>query len=329
MKPFRHINVPGVAEAVDYLNKFPGSSRLIAGGTDLLGVLKDDILPAYPELLINIKAIPGLDYLREDENGLSIGALVKLAFLARSPLVREKYKVLADAARSVGTPQLRNMATVGGNLGQETRCWYYRYPHGIGGRIQCQRKGSGPCLAVGGDNRYHVIMGGKGCFAACPSDLATALAALEGSIKTEGAGGGRIISIGEFFHPLGNALKAGEMIVELQVPPLPAGSRQHWLKYTLREPVDFAVVSVAVLTVLEAGICREARIALGAVAPGPLRALQAEQFLKGKEPIPEVLQEAAVLAVQGAKPLSKNGYKVEIARVLVLRALEASFAGHK
>jgi xanthine dehydrogenase YagS FAD-binding subunit len=326
MKPFRHLNALSIAEAVHHLNDYAGRARIVAGGTDILGILKDQILPDYPEALVNIKTIPGLDYIAEDSSGLKIGALAKLDTLARSPLLRGKYKLLAEAAQSVATPQIRNMGTIGGNLSQDTRCWYYRYPHAIGGRIMCMRKGSGPCLAVNGDNRYHAIFGGRRCFAACPSDLATALLTLEAEIVTEGTGGSRIIPVKDFFNPLGNALEKDELIVEIRMPKPPAEAQQHFIKYTLRKPVDFAVVSVAALVTLKEGVCTEERISLGAVAPGPIRAEEAEQFIKGKKPGPATLQEAAALAVQTAKPLSKNGYKIEIAQALIARALAACIA---
>lgn len=141
MKAFNHVNARTVGEAVEILRKGRGLARPIAGGTDLLGILKDRVLPTYPETVVNLKTIGGLDYIREDDRGVRIGALTRLAEIVESPLVAKRCKLLADAARSVATPQIRNIATIGGNLGQEVRCWYYRYPHQIGGRILCARKG--------------------------------------------------------------------------------------------------------------------------------------------------------------------------------------------
>lgn len=321
MKSFQHINASTVEEAINILKDHNGRAGIIAGGTDILGVLKDKILPDYPEVLVNIKTISGLDQITEDPDVIRIGPLVKLAELANSPLVKEKYKVLAEAAQTVGTPQIRNMGTIGGNLGQDTRCWYYRYPHSIGGRISCLRKGNGPCLAVAGDNRYHAILGGKGCFAVCPSDLAVALAALDAVVKIAGAGGYRTVSIFDFYSPLGNTLAPGELIVEIQIPNPTEKSFQQFLKYTVRKPVDFAIVSVAALVTMDNGVCSDSRIVLGAVAPGPLRAVGAEQNINGQKLDTAILEETAELAVKGAKPLSMNGYKVEIAKTLVARAL--------
>jgi NADPH-dependent glutamate synthase beta subunit-like oxidoreductase/CO/xanthine dehydrogenase FAD-binding subunit len=174
MKPFEHIDAKTVDEAVRLLKEY--ESKLIAGGTDLLGVLKDRVLPTYPELLVNIKSIPGLDRIEQDEGGLKIGALAKLADIAASPLVKEEYPMLAEAARSAATPQVRNMGTIGGNLAQDTRCWYYRYPHEIGGRILCYLKGGKGCYALTGENRYHSIFGGLReanpcCSSACPAGV--------------------------------------------------------------------------------------------------------------------------------------------------------------
>ena len=321
MKSFKHINTATVEEAVRILNDYNGRAGIIAGGTDIIGVLKDQILPDSPEALVNIKTISGLDQITEGPEGLRIGSLVKLTDLVSSPLIKDKYKVLAEAAQTIGTPQIRNMGTVGGNLGQDTRCWYYRYPHSIGGRVSCLRKGSGPCLAVAGDNRYHAILGGKGCFAVCPSDLAVALAALDAVVHIAGAGGNRVVSIQAFFNPLGNILAPEEIIVEIQIPNPPENSFQQFLKFTVRKPVDFAIVSTAVLVAIDNGVCSDSRVVLRAVAPGPVRAVGAEQHLKGKKLDAAALREAAELALEGAKPLSRNGYKVEITKTLVNRAL--------
>lgn len=322
MKYFNHLNVNTVEEAVSLLKGNSGKIRIIAGGTDLLGVLKDNILPNYPEALLNIKNIPGFGNIAEDRNGLKIGALVKLNDIATSPLLKEKYTVLAEAAKAVATPQIRNMGTVGGNICQDVRCWYYRYPHSTGGRIMCLRKGSGPCPAVAGDNRYHSIFGGKGCYAVNPSDLALALAVLDAEIRTFGLKGERTIPVKDFYAPLSNALDSEELVLEFVVPPPPAANRQQFLKYTLRKPVDFAIVSVAALISTKDGICTEARIALGGVAPQPLRAGAAEQALQGQKTNNTILEEAADIAVEEAKPLSMNSYKIEITRNLVARALK-------
>jgi xanthine dehydrogenase YagS FAD-binding subunit len=321
MKSFKHIDAKTVNGACRLLEKYKGKAKLIAGGTDLLGILKDRILPDYPEGLINLKTIHGLDYIKEDKKALRIGALTTLAGIAHTPVVKEKYKVLADAAHAVAAPQIRNMATIAGSLCQEVRCWYYRYPHHIGGRLLCLRKGRGTCLAVPGDNRYHAILGGKRCFAVCPSDTAIALTALDAKVKITGSEKNRIVPIKDFFTTIGNVLEPGEIVTEIQVPKPLDGARQTFLKLTLREPIDFAIVSVAAVMVLEDGICKDSRIALGAVAPTPVRATKAEEAIKGKPIDAKRAEEAAEAAVAGAKPLSMNAYKIEETKILVRRAL--------
>jgi xanthine dehydrogenase YagS FAD-binding subunit len=321
MRFFKHINARTVDEACALLGKHNGKAMLNAGGTDLLSALKGEHLLDYPEAVINVKTIPGIDYITEDQGALEIGTLAKLSDLASSPLLQERYGALAEAARSVATPQVRNVASIGGNLCQDVRCWYYRYPRHIGGPIPCLRKGSGPCMAVSGDNRYHAIMGGKKCFAVCPSDTATALAAMGARIKVAGPDGERAIPVTDFFAPLGNALKQDEMVTEIEVPSFNGPAKQTFLKFTLRKPVDFAIVSVSSVIMLQGGVCMDARIALGAVAPAPVRAKKAEQFIKGRTIDQAVAAEAAELAVADAKPLSMNAYKIEITKTLVKRAL--------
>lgn len=295
MRWFEHHNARSIDEAVGLLTDYEGKARVIAGGTDLLGALKDGVFSEYPEAVINIKTVKDLDYIRNDQKSLTIGALAKLVDIARSPAVQAEYKLLADAAYSVGTPHIRNMATIGGNLGQDVRCWFYRYPRNIGGPIACLRKGGKVCSALAGDNRYHSIFGParltgvssgpgkvrKGCYAVGPSDIAVALVALDARIVTTT----RSLSAERFFTATATnstVLAADELITEIQIPKPPAGVRQRYDKFTLRKPIDFAVVSVASVLTVENGICKDARIVLGAVAPEPLRAQNAEEVLRGR-----------------------------------------------
>ena len=321
MRSFNHHNVNSVDEALALLRDYEGRASLIAGGTDLLGTLKGEILPDYPEALINIKTIPGLDHIKEDNEGLKIGALTRLIHIVRSPEVESKYVVLKKAAESVGTPEIRYMGTIGGNLCQDTRCWYYRYPHQMGGRIPCYRKGKGPCHAIKGDSRYHAIMGGKVCLAVCPSDIAIALTALDAEIMVSQTGGERVLPITDFYNTLGHILKPDEILTEIRVPQPPDNAAQAFLKFRLRESVDFAIVSAASLITMEDGICKDARIVLGAVAPTPFRALAAEEAIRGKPIDTAAAEKAAEAAVNNAKPLSMNAYKIEITKTLVKRAL--------
>ena len=321
MKAFKHFNATSVDEAIALMRSAKGNASLIAGGTDLLGVLKDEILPDYPEAIINIKTIPGLDDIAEKGKGLKIGALTKLVDVVAHPLVRKKYPILSKAAEAVATPEIRNMATLGGNLCQDTRCWYYRYPHHMGGRIICYRKKKGPCLAVKGDNRYHAIMGGKMCFAVCPSDTAIALTALGAKLEIKGSKKVRKVPVAEFFTTRGNILEPDELLTHIEISNPAAGARQEFLKHTLRKPVDFAIASAAAVVTMKAGICKDARIVLGAVAPTPVRAVDSEKFLKGKVVSEKAIAEAAEAAVKDAKPMRMNAYKVEITKTLVRRAL--------
>lgn len=322
MRPFTHLNARSVKEACSLMAAYEGRAVLNAGGTDLLGTLKGENLFEYPEALINIKTISRLDKIVESKGALRIGALAKLSALVNSPLLNERYPVLAEAAREVATPQIRNAATLGGNLCQDVRCWYYRYPRHIGGPILCARKGKAPCLAVKGDNRYHALMGAKKCFAVCPSDTAVALAALDGQITIAGPEGEkRSMAVTDFYHPLGNSLKRGEMVTGVEVPSVERESRQAFLKFTLRKPVDFAIVSAATVITVKSGVCTDARIALGAVAAGPVRATKAEKTLVGRPVDETAAADAAEAALADAKPLSMNAYKIEIAKTLVKRAI--------
>jgi xanthine dehydrogenase YagS FAD-binding subunit len=334
MKWFEHHNAFSIEEAVALLDNYEGKAKIIAGGTDLLGALEDRVFAEYPEAVINIKTIDGLDYIKTDENGLTIGALTRLADIVKAPVVKEEYKVLAEAAHSVASPHIRNMATIGGNLAQDVRCWFYRYPRHIGGPMVCLRRGGKFCSALAGDNRYHSIFGAapltdiptgpgkvrKGCLAVAPSDIAVALVALDARIVTTR----RSIPAELFFKVTATGttvLEADELMKEIQIPKPPPAARQRYEKFTLRKPIDFAVVSVASILTLDNGVCQDARIVLGAVAPEPVRMRNAEEMIKGRTIDEDIAAEAATQALAGASPLKMNGYKVEIAKALVKRAV--------
>ena len=324
MKPFKHFDAESVEEGLALLGRHGVTARLLAGGTDLLGVLKSEILPDYPEVVINLKTIPGLDGIEEDETGLKIGAMVRLVDIVESSIVKKYFPALALAAESVGSPELRNMGTLGGNLCQDTRCWYYRYPDKMGGQIPCYRKGKGPCHAIKGDNRYHAVLEGRKCYAVCSSDVAIALAALQAEVITAKPAGGRTIPLSGLYHSLGTVLDPGEIVTQIRIPIPSPGAVQRFSKFRLRESIDFAIVSVAVLLELTDGICRDACIVLGAVAPTPYRAVAAEKILMGKSLDETLVSKAVGAALQDAKPLSKNAYKIEIAKTLVERVLRSS-----
>ncbi len=321
MKPFKHINAQTVNQAVALSKEYEGRARLIAGGTDLLGELKDRVLLTHPEVLVNIKTIPDMDYIREEAEVLRIGALAKLCEIAASPVVQDKYNALAQAAQSVGSPQIRNMGTIGGNLCQDIRCWYYRASPWCGDSFVCLRKGGRICYAVAGDNYYHSIFGGyKGCFAVHPSDTAPALIALSAEAKTTK----RVVALEDFFDALtGTILDPDEIVTEVRVPSPAAGTKSAYLKFGLRKAIDFAIVSVACVLTVEGGVCKDARIVLGGVAPIPWRSKSAEDAIEGKHLGETTAEAAGSAAVAKASALPNNKYKAQIAKTLVARAILA------
>jgi xanthine dehydrogenase YagS FAD-binding subunit len=307
-------------EAVGLLLEYGKEAKLIAGGTDLVGLLKCKVLP--PRTLINIKDIPGLRYIRENKEGLSIGTLTSINDLERSVLLKEKYPILSETAGEMASPQIRNMATLGGNLCQEVRCWYYRRAPDTGITYNCRRKSeTGVCYAIDGENQYHAIMGDHPCRAICGSDLATALLALDASIQTISLQGGRTLRLDELYSPLGNILMPGEILISLQVPAVSQENRQSFLKFRVRKAIDFAIVSVAVVIRMYQEKVQNARIVLGGVSYRPFRADKAEKILLGEKLTENLAEEAARTAVREASPLSKNGYKVTITETLVKRAI--------
>lgn len=322
MKSFEHIDVSSIDQAVSLLSKHQGKARVLAGGTDLLGGLKDQLQDHLQyEILVNIKTIPDMEYLREDADGLSIGALTRIREIENSTVVREQFNALAQAAAEVASPQIRNMGTIGGNLCQRPRCWYYR-----GNLFDCYKKGGDFCFAVTGDNRFNCVIGGELCYIVHPSDTAVALLALDANAKIVGLGGEKVVPLDEFF--IGpredvlreNILNADELLVEIQVPKPTPGTKSVYLKARERASWDFATVSVAAVVTAEGGIWRDGRIVLGGVAPTPYRAEMVENALQGKN-IADNIQSAAQLVATSSRPMSKNTYKVTLAQALVKRAV--------
>jgi len=312
MYKITHVNATTIAEAVSALGP---TAAVIAGGTDLYGALKAMIYPEPPEKLVNIKNIPGMDYIKEEGGVLKIGALTKLTDIAESSVVQSKWASLAEAAHKVGTPQLRNMGTIGGNLCQDVRCWYYRAE--LNGFL-CYRKGGPLCYLVPGNSKKHsAILGGAVCFATCPSDTAIPLTALDATLVTTQ----RNIPIQDFFIVLGNVLEADEIVTEVQVPEPSAGTKQVFLKWAERKAIDFAEASVAIAITPATGTVTDASIVLGGVAPVPWRATGAEDAIKGQAITESVAEAAGAAAVAGASPLPHNKFKVQIAKTLVKRAL--------
>jgi len=322
MRAFEHFNASTLDEAVAILARYGGRARVIAGGTDLLGKLKDEILPKYPEALVNLKRINGLDYIREDGGALKIGALTRLEDIAVHPAVKQRFGALAQAAGRAASPHLREMGTLAGNICQDIRCWYYRYPNN---RFPCLRKGGGRCYAVDGDNRYHSIFGGTvddGCYAVHPSDAAPALIALNARVRTTK----RTLPLEDFFDvKVGGTtvLDADEIVSEFEIPEPSEGARSHFMKFALRKTIDFAIVNCGVRVSLEGSTVAAARLCLNAVAVKPYRALKAEEAIAGRELNEQTAAVAGEAAVAEAKPLKDNSYMVQLAKVIVKRSLLA------
>jgi xanthine dehydrogenase YagS FAD-binding subunit len=314
-KKFAHMNAKSIDEASSILRG--GKAALVSGGTDLLGTMRFEILPDYPEVLVNLKTVPGMDSIKEEAGMLKIGALVRLEDIAKSNVIRTKYTALAEAAHRTATPHIREMGTIAGNICQFNRCWYFRNPDN---RFFCIRKGGKQCFAMAGDNRYHSIFGAvKMCLAVNPSDTAPALVALNAKIKTNK----RLIEAEQFWEmrvPSSTVLAADEIVTEIQIPALPAGAKSAFMKFAIRKTIDFPIVNAAAM--IGGG---SARICMNAVYNTPYRSTQAEEAIKGK-PINEANADAAgAAAVAAAKTLpgERNKWKIPIAKAMVKRAILA------
>ncbi|MBW2208668.1 MAG: FAD binding domain-containing protein [Deltaproteobacteria bacterium] len=322
MKKFTHFNVSTVEEAVSLLRRYQGKANPIAGGTDLLGKMKDRILPTYPEAVVNIKTIPGLDAIREEGELLKIGSLAILEDIAHNPIMKSRYMALAEAARRTASPHLREMGTIGGNICQDIRCWYYRNPEN---RFPCLRKGGGRCYALEGDTRYHSIFGGsvdEGCIAVHPSDTAPALIALDARIKTSK----RTLPAEDFFQvevSRTTVLDEDEIVTEIQIPTPVDGTKSVFFKFALRKSIDFPIVNCAAMITGYADKVSAVRICLNAVYVKPYRAIRAEEAIIGKEINDANAEAAGSAAVSDAKPLHDNVYMVQVAKIMVKRAILA------
>ncbi len=331
MRPFDYASPGTIEETLALLGDTrPGSAdgvRPLAGGTDLLTLMKADIVG--PSLLVDIKRLAELDdRIEEGPDGLEIGALATLAQIEEDPLVRALCPALAEATAVAASPQLRNMATIGGNLLQRPRCWYFRNP-----RVHCWLKGGADCPARDGENQFHALFGADPCVAVHPSDLATALVALDAEVRLRGRGGERRLPIGAFFalpddgRRTETVLAGDELVVSIGIPSHPAGTRSTYLKAMDRKVWAFALVGVAAVLRIEGDRIADARLVLGGVSPVPWRARSAEALLVGAEPGDELFAQVAEEALAGATPLRDNGYKVPLAKTLVRRALAAVAEG--
>ncbi len=316
---FTYVRPRSVAEALTLLGS--PNARVHAGGTDLLGCLRENVFTAD-----KVVSLSGIDELKgiqpASDGGLRVGALTSIAEIAGYKAIKERYTALAMAASAVASPQLRNQGTLGGNLCQRPRCWYFR------GDYQCLRKGGDTCYAMSGDNRYHAIFGGNGCFAVHPSDTAPALFALGASIRVQGTQGTRIVPADAFFVgpdkdvTRETALNAGEVVTEVLLPVPRPGMASTYRKVRARQAWDFALAGAAVAIATHDGKIETARIVLSGVAPIPWRVPAAEQLLVGRKPDAKTIAAAADAAAAKAAPLDHNGYKVALVRGVVAEAIE-------
>ncbi|MBI4526064.1 MAG: xanthine dehydrogenase family protein subunit M [Deltaproteobacteria bacterium] len=326
MKPFEYFRIASVAQAMALLARYSERAAVLAGGSDLIGMMKDRLQgPKFkpPQYLIDIKGVKELNYITDQKSALKIGATTTITDIASSEMIDKKYPLLSQAARQVAVPQIRNVATLGGNLCQKPRCWYYR------GALfkDCFRKGGSTCYALAGENQYNAIIGGHNCYMVYPSDLAPALTALNAKVEVASAKGNRLVPIEQFYvGPAKNVLRENiltsqEMLVGVEIPSPVATSKAIYLKIRERQAFDFAIVSVAVNLTIKDNIVTDSRIVFGGLAPYPLRSAKAETELKGKR-LKDAICKSCEAALGGARPMSKNGYKVAAAK----GALEAALA---
>ncbi len=311
---YTHVDAKTIDEAASLLSK--GHAEAIAGGTDLIGTMRFRILPDYPQTLVNLKTIsPSLDYIKEEGGTLKIGALTRLEDIAVSSIVLSKYTALAQAAAKTASPHIRETGTIGGNICQHNRCWYFWKEEN---RFNCIRKGGNMCYAMAGENRYHSIFGAlKACVAVNPSDTAPALVALNAKIVTNK----KTINAEEFWDfavPGSTVLAAGEIVKEIQVPTPASGVKSAFVKFALRKSIDFPIANCA--AAIGGG---EARICLNAVYNKPYRATKAEDSIKGKTIDTSSADAAATAGVSDAVALALNKYKISVARGVLKQAILA------
>ena len=316
MKAFSYVTAQTADSAVELVRD---KGRFLAGGMDLLTEMKEGLVE--PAVLVNVKALPGTRDIAVDKNKFSIGANVTLTTLADHAEVRKLLPGLAQAAEEVGSPQMRNVATVGGNLAQHSRCWYYRQRD-----LRCVKKGGPRCFARGGENKYHSLFTKNMCLSPCVSNLAVALSALDASVVVQRGAKTATLTIAQLYETawadakVHNSLGTDELILRIEVP-VTAGARSVYLKIAEKNDFDWALVSCAAAGRVEGGKLRGVRVALGCVAATPWQMKEANAFLEGKPPTEENAAKAADLLLQGAEAREQNGYKIPIAKALVKRAL--------
>ena len=322
MQNFSYVNATSIEQVPSLLGRSWDDAVVMAGGTDLVGEMKD--YAAVPKRVVNLKSIEGLDYIRQDDAGMRIGALTTLTDVLENSAVSQDLPLLHQAVSVIASPQIRNMATLAGNILQRPRCWYYRSED-----FPCLKKGGARCYAVGGVNTYHAIFGSGPSYIVHPSDAAPALMALGATVNIHGPRGANEVVMDDFFTMpemnirRENILRPNEIVTEITIPIPEANSRGMFLKVRERESIDFALVSLAAQMTVVNGTCERASLVLGGVAPIPWRALEAEDYLRGRRITEARAESAAEAAVEDAAPMPHNGYKVEIAKNLVKQAVQA------
>jgi xanthine dehydrogenase YagS FAD-binding subunit len=315
---FSYLRAISLDEAIRFLSQ--DGARIHAGGTDLLGCLRDRVFDASTVVSIGgIKALQGIR--GTPEGGLRIGSLTTISDIARSSVIKTKYRALSMAAAEVASPQLRNQGTIGGNLCQKPRCWYYR------GDFNCLRKGGDLCFAVEGENPYHCIFGGESCYIVHPSDTAPALVALEAQITIAGPNGKRTVAAENFHMPpsldytVETALELGEIVTEIILPPPKPGLRSAYRKVRARRSWDFALAGVATAFVFEGNQVADCRVVLSGAAPVPWRTREIETTIKGRRLDGDAVTKAADRGLENAEPMTHNGYKIPLFRGVIEQEL--------
>ena len=325
MKAFELHDASSVQDAVGLLTKLGPTAKVLGGGTDLVGgIMKDWVqgkgMP-LPEHLIDLTTVKDLSGINAAANPITIGATTILSDIIDNKDLQQKLPLLTEASKSIASPDIRNMGTLGGNINQRPRCWFFR-----GENFNCYKKGGDFCYAVTGDNRYHAIIGGELCYIVHPSDTATALLALNAQARVAGSGGEKTIAFDDYFAGprtdvlRENVLKPDELMTHVMIPTPAAGTKMAWTKLKDRLVYDFALVSVAVAFTVEGNKWKDGRIAVGGVSPVPYRAKAVEDALKGKD-VKASIKAAAGQIRTVARPMSNNAYKIDLAAGLIERTV--------
>ena len=322
MRAFEYASPKTREQAVGLLGQQWGETEILAGGTDLLSRMKDDV--AQPKRVVNIKNVDGMHAISSQGRGLRIGALVTLDRLLDASQIQQQYPMLADAVTEAASPQIRNMATIGGNMCQRPRCWYFRNGFGLLGTDPK----TGKSLIPDGDNRYHAILGNEGpAYFISPSSIAPALIAYNATVRLVGPNGQREVPLEKFFripkseNEREHDLQPSEILTEIVVPPAPAGAKVAHYEVRQKAAFDWPLATAAVLLQMSGSTVQSARVVMGHVAPIPWISNEAAQALQGKAIDDATADAAGQAAVANAKSLGRNAYKIKLARVAVRRAI--------